>query len=264
MKNDDQGAAILTNSIYTPTKAKMFKRLLAALLDIILFFVAVSGFALVTSYAIGYQTNIDKLEEKYIEHGVYVPNEAGDYEYCVITEGDSACNTAWTNFNKDEVAIKYYDDAAIQTIYILAIAVFATELIFDFVIPTFMKNGRTIGMFCLGIALIDVKGIRITNRQLFIRFLFGKFLLVSMFPIIFFFMHFFNAWPTVGLLLSAGIILTNLIMKFLTENKVGIADAIGKTYMIDNASQVYVNTIEELNALKSEELRIQSERKPIY
>ena len=261
--NKDSESMVLKNSIYTPKKATWFKRILAFLLDVILFAVLVSGMMLLLSFVLGYQRDLELLEEKYIQYGIYVLNNSGTYEFCT-TVNNEACLDAWEAFNLDAEACAYYDSTAIKTIPILIGGIFFSELILDFIVPLFIKNGRTIGMFCLGIAYLDTKDIQITSIQLFIHFLFGKFLVVSALPVFFFLMHFFNLWPNYGLLVCLGILLVNVLMKFFTPKRMGIADSIGKMYLIDNESQVYCKTVEELSALKAKEAREKEMQKKTY
>lgn len=260
----DLHSMVLKNSIYTPKKATWFKRILAFGLDIILFAVLLSGAMLLVSYISGYQSDLKMLDTKYIEYGIKVKNDVGAYEFCADVNGSTACKEAWEAFNKDTLACQYYDNVALKTLAILFGGIFITELILDYIIPMCLKNGRTIGMFCLGLAYIDVKDIKITHLQVFVHFLFGKYILVSVIPIFFFFLHFYNILPTYGLLICVIIVLANLIMKFATPRRVGFADSIARMYMIDNEAQVYCNTIEELSALKAKEAEEKAKQKKVY
>lgn len=259
--NHESEVTILKNSIYTPKKPTWFKRILASFLDLILFAVLLTGMMLLLSYVIGYQHDLELLTQKYIEYGVYILNKDGQYEFCSEA---SSCMDAWKAFNQDALAIQYYDSVAMKTLPITIGGVFLSELILEFIIPLFLKNGRTIGMFCLGIAYLDKKDIQITHIQLFIRFLFGKFIVVSVLPLFCFYLHFFNIWPTYGLVACLAFVIGNLIMKFVTERRVGFADAIGSMYMVENEAQVYVKTTEELSKLKAEELKAKEKQKKTY
>ena len=262
---DEEGKnLVLRDSIYTPKRATWFKRILAFGLDIILFAVLLTGAMFLISYIVGFQHELELLNAKFIEYGIYLKNDEGIYEFCSDINGSTACKDAWEAFNNDALACSYYDNTALKTLPILIGGVFVTELILDYIIPMCLKNGRTIGMFCLGLAYIDTRDIKINHFQVFTHFLFGKFIVVSALPIFFFLMHFFNVFPTYGLLICVVIILANLIMKFASPKRMGIADSIGKMYMIENESQIYCNTVEELSALKAIEALEKAKQKKTY
>ncbi len=259
MKNNN-----VEKSIYSSTKPTYFRRILAFFLDLVLFLVLFTGACILSSSIIGLQDSQNQLNEKYIEHNVYVLNENNEYEFCVDKDGSTTCKIAWENFNKDEVACELYDSIAVKTTYVAALGIFISELILEFFVPVLLKNGRTVGMFCIGLGLIDNRGIKVTTLQLFMRFLFGKFIVVSMLPLFLFMYHFFGLFPGYGLILSLLIIVINALMKLFTPNRIGFVDAIGKTYMVENDQQIYVDTLEELSALKIKELEEKEKQKKPY
>jgi len=251
-----------TRSIFSPKKASIIKRLGAYLIDAILFITIFAGMVLLVSYIVGYQNNYTLLENKYIEHGVYVLKN-NSYTFC--DETTELCKQAWIDFNNDKDACYYYDHSTSLTTLIITISAFISYGILEFVIPIIFKNGQTIGMKCFRIGLIDKQGIRVKNIQIFIRFLFGKFLVSRILPIYgFIFMVFNLTGGLYGFVLAVGILLCDLGMMIFSETKSGIANAISSTYAVDLEETYIFNTIEELNNKKCEEQRILDTKKKIY
>lgn len=251
-----------TRSIFSPKKASTIKRLGAYLIDAILFITLFAGMVLLVSYIVGYQNNYSLLESKYIEHGVYILKN-NTYTFC--DETTDLCKQAWIDFNNDKDACYYYDHSTSLTTLIITISAFISYGILEFVMPMIFKNGQTIGMKCFKIGLIDKQGIRVKNIQIFIRFLFGKFLVSRILPVYgFIFMVFNLTGGLYGFVLAVGILLCDLAMMIFSKTKSGIANAISSTYAVDLEETYIFNTIEELNDKKCEEQRILDSKKKIY
>lgn len=233
-------------SMFTPVQASLGKRFAAFLLDAILFVCLFTGALLVSSYAVGYQANYEQLEEKYIEHGVFIKDDNNEYVFCDTENKD--CQDAWDAFNDDEEACAYYDKSIALSVAVITVASFTSLLVFEYIIPLIFKNGQTIGMKILKIGLIDKNGIKINHMQLFIRFLFGKFLISMILPIYGFIYMMFNfTGGLYGFILFAFINLMNILMFFTGKNHAAIPDAISNVYAV-NIEETYIfDSIEEKN-----------------
>lgn len=250
-------------SAYTPVKASLPKRIGAAIVDIILFLVLLTGILFIVSYITGFQTNNALLEAKYIETGVFIQNEIGEYVFCDTALEE--CNKAWEIFNNDPEACYYYDHAIELTTLILTISVFVTHLILELIIPLILKNGRTVGKFLFKISMVDKTGIRVKPMQVFIRFLFGKFLVTTMLPIYgVIFMAFNLTGGLLGFLMAVVILGIDLILALFSDNKAGLASTIASVYSVDGETTMIFDTIEELNAKKAEEQRQKDTKKKLY
>ena len=238
-------------SIYEPIKASKGKRLAAFLLDFILFISLFTGVMFIMSWITGYQQNSSLLQDAYIKYGIYLPNPNGN-GYYMCSDSDSSCITAWENFSKDSQALYYYSHALELTLLIITVSAFISLLIFEFIIPLLLKNGRTIGMYVMKIGLIDQEGIKANHIQLFIRFLFGKFIILTALPLYGIMFLIFNAFGGgIGLILAVVIILLNFALLIWTKKSQGIADYLGRVYAINIEETMIFSSLEELNHYKA-------------
>lgn len=147
----------------------------------------------------------------------------------------------------------------------ITISAFITYFILEFVVPMIFKNGQTIGMKCLRIGLIDKQGIKVRPRQIFIRFLFGRFLVSRILPVYgFIFMVFNLSGGLYGFLLAVIILACDLLMTLFGKDRAGIANVISSTYAVDMDETYFFNSVEEITAKKCEEQRIIDSKKSIY
>ncbi len=249
-------------SIYNPKKAPFIRRAGAYLIDVIIFATLFVGVLWLVSYIVGYQKNYELLEQKYIEHGIYILKN-GTYDFCDTTKEE--CLTGWETFNRDKDACYYYDLSTQLTLIMITISAFITYFILEFVVPMIFKNGQTIGMKCLRIGLIDKQGIKVRPRQIFIRFLFGRFLVSRILPVYgFIFMVFNLSGGLYGFLLAVIILACDLLMTLFGKDRAGIANVISSTYAVDMDETYFFNSVEEITAKKCEEQRIIDSKKSIY
>ncbi len=239
-------------SIYKTTQPSYIKRLASFVLDLVLFLILATGIGFLTSLALDTTGNLNNLHTKYVEHGVYVLNDSSEYIYCDTTKEE--CKNAWLEFNRDEVACSYYDKMVNDSLIITTVGASVSLLILEFAVPLLFKNGMTVGKKILNITLIDKRGIRVKNIQIFARCVIGKIGFVALVPTYMLIFSFFNiGGGLLGTLIFAAIELTNLCMLGLTPNHIGISDAIGGVYPVDNSTQIYFDTVEELNDAKCKE-----------
>lgn len=252
----------MAKSIFDPQKASSLKRIAAYIVDAILFITIFTGVLLLTSYIVGYQHNYKLLEAKYIEHGVYVIKN-GTYSFCDTSK--EVCVNAWKNFNLDKEACFYYDHSIELITLMITVSTFLSFLILEFLVPMIFKNGQTIGMKCFRIGLIDNKGIKVKPIQIFIRFLFGKFLVSTMLPIYgLIFMYFNLNGGFYGFVLAVGILIVDLVMTIFSKTKSGISNSISSVYAVDMDETYFFNSVEEMVERKCEEQRILDSKKKIY
>lgn len=249
-------------SLFTPVKASMNKRAGAYFIDIILYLVLVTGVLYIMSFIVGYHENFDLLEQKYIEHGVYVLKN-GVYELCL--ESDPECLAASNRFYEDPKAVYYLTRATELSVLMITLSTFVTSLIYEFIVPLFLKNGQTIGMKIMRVGLIDNEGVKVTPIQIFIRFLFGKYIICMLIPIYgFIYMGFNVGGGLLGLIVLVSVPIINLIMTYGTQTKSGIANSIAKVYAIDLDDTYIFKNKEERSRALAEQDRLKEEMKKTY
>ena len=118
------------------------------------------------------------------------------------------------------------------------------------ILPLIFKNGKTLGKKIFSIALITDDEIRVTPRCIFIRSLFGNFLVITMIPILLIFTGMTSGGGLLYTLGALAIIIGNIGSVIFTKNHQNIPDLIAKTIPVDATCQIIVDTKEELSELK--------------
>ena len=229
------------------------KRIAAFFIDLVIFVLLFTGLAFVVGEVCGYTANYEQLQEKYIEHGVGEFNEeTNEFVFCDTSKEE--CIKSYELFFADDEAMVYYDKSIELTTLILTISVFVTYAITEFVVPLVIKDRQTIGMFLFKIGLVSTDGTTVEHKQLFIRFLFGKFLLTTMIPIYGTIYSFFSAFGGIfGLIFALIIWIIDIALTLFSEKKAGIANSIGSCYACDIETSMIYDTVEEINAIKGAE-----------
>ena len=226
------------------------KRIAAFFIDLVLFLLLFTGIAFVVGEVVGYTSNYDLLQEKYIEHGVgLIDPETNEFVFCDTSKDE--CKQSYELFFKDEEAMVYYDKSVELTTLILTVSVFVTYAITEFVVPLIIKERQTVGMLLFKIGFVSTDGTKVEHKQLFIRFLFGKFLLATMIPIYGMIFSFFSAFGGIfGLVFALIIWGIDIGLTLFSEKKAGIANSLGSCYVYDIETGTVYDTIEEINAIK--------------
>lgn len=240
----------IDNVYIEPKVPSIPKRIAAFFIDLVICLLLFTGIAFVVGEAVGYTTNYEMLQEKYIDYGVgSIDPETNEFIFCEVEKEE--CKQSYELFFKDEEAMVYYDKSIELTTLILTISVFVTYLATEFIVPLFIKERSTIGMLLFKIGLVSTDGTKVEHKQLFIRFLFGKFLLATMIPIYGMIFSFFSAFGGIfGLIFALIIWGIDIGLTLFSEKKAGIANSLGSCYAYDIETGMVYDTIEEINAIK--------------
>ena len=240
----------MESKVYSLNKADPLKRLAAWFLDMILIVTIAVGFMVLTSVVIGYDKEQAKLNEYYQIHNVFVEDENGNNQFCEISSSNDSCSIAWENFGKDKDAVNQYNKVNQLTVVILSSGVFLSLLTTHFIAPLILKDGRTIGKRLLGVSLVSTDEIKVTTKQMFIWFLMGEFLVVTMIPILLKFTAMISGGGLIFSLTALAIWLINIGCVLFTKNRQNLPDLIAKTIAVDTSSQIICETKEDLAKLK--------------
>lgn len=259
MKNKPQ--EVKNKNIFSPVIASMKNRGAAYFVDLILFVIIFTGVLYLASFLVGYQDNLNLLEEQYIKYGVYVGNNSG-YELCDTTL--ETCQESLKNFYADDAAIDIYLKTTESMFLMFVVSAAISSLIYEFLIPIFMGNGETIGMKIMKICYVNEENYRVSHIQIFTRFLFGKFLVNLLIPIMGLFYFYISNGSLLALAVVIAIPLINLIMTFKTKNRSGIANTIGKMVVVSKEETFIFESKEAYIAAKCEQERIDADMKKTW
>ena len=229
-------------------KASLWKRLSAGLFDLILIAMLAVGMAALLSWAFGYNTHSQNLNDAYsryeAKYGVefQMTQEAFDG---LTQEQKDAYDTAYAALIADEEVIYHYNMVLNLTLLITTFSILITVLLLEFAVPLLLKNGQTLGKKIFGVALMRTDGIKVSPVQMFIRTVLGKFSIEIMIPVYVLMMIFFNTIGIIAVAILGAILVGELLSLVLSKTNALIHDSIAGTVAVDMASQMIFETPEE-------------------
>lgn len=241
-------------------KANMWKRISAALFDVIMLVIAVVGAALLLSYVLGYDQVSGELASVYdrYEETYGVPLDLLEEEYAALSDAERAnLDEARKAFSADEAAIRLMRVLFNYTLIIAAFSVLIAYLLLEFLVPLLFGNGQTLGKKVFGVGVMREDGVKINPLMLFVRTVLGKYTLETMIPIMVVLLIFFNAMGIFGLVVLGILIIVELAVLMTGATRPMIHDKMARTICVDIASQLIFESEEDLIAYKK---RVQAER----
>lgn len=229
-------------------KASLWKRLSAGLFDLILIAMLAVGMAALLSWAFGYNTHSQNLNDAYscyeAQYGVEFQMTQQAFDELTQEQKD-AYDTAYAALIADEDVIYHYNMVLNLTLLITTFSILLTVLLLEFVVPLLLKNGQTLGKKIFGVALMRSDGIKVSPIQMFIRTVLGKFSIEIMIPVYVLMMIFFNTIGIIAVAILGAILVGELLSLVLSKTNALIHDSIAGTVAVDMASQMIFETPEE-------------------
>lgn len=232
-------------------KASFSKRIAAALLDLILLAILVTGIALVFTMVTGYDNyRLDaQARQQHFEQEYGVKFDITAEDYAKLTEEErQRIDTAYSAMCKDETFLYNFNMMINLILLIVSGSLLISIVITDFVIPLLLKNGQTLGKKVFGIGVIRTDGVQLTTLQLFVRTILGKFTIELMIPVYIIIMLFFGTANLISLTILVGIAIIQLICVIATRTNSAIHDLMAGTVAVDLASQQIFRNTEDLLA----------------
>lgn len=229
-------------------KASLWKRLSAGLFDLILIVMLAVGIAAALSWAFGYNTHNQNLNDAYsryeAQYGVEfrISQEAFDG---MSPQEQEAYDTAYAALIADEEVIYLYNMILNLTLLITTFSILITVLLLEFGVPLLLKNGQTLGKKIFGVALMRSDGVKVSSLQMFIRTVLGKFTIEIMIPVYILMMIFFNTIGIIAVAILGAIAVAELLSLILSKTGALIHDSIAGTVAVDMASQQIFESPEE-------------------
>ena len=248
-------------------RASIAKRISAGLLDVIAVSIIATLCAWLISLAADYDGWNKKLEDAYSryesQYGVTFRITEEEYNNKSSSDKENYDN-AYKALVEDSEAMKAYSMVTNLMILTVSLGLFIAVLIWEFIVPLFLKDGRTVGSLIFGIAVMRSNGVRISHISLFIRAILGKYAIETMISVYIIMMIFMNAIGIVGPLVICGILLMQLILIISTKNNQLIHCILSDTVVVDYGSQRIFDSQEDLLEHKKREARDRAERNPYY
>ena len=234
-------------------KANMWKRISAALFDVILLGMLAVGLSLLLSLLFGYDgytAELETLSESYeAAAGVDFDISLEEYEK-LSEEARAAHDAAYEAFAKDEEANRLYAMVFQLTLNILIFGVLGAFLLLELLIPLLLGNGQTVGKKVFGVGVMRRDGVKLTGVLLFVRAILGKYTVETMLPLLIAVMIGFGLAGFGGTLLILLLLAVQLLMLALTHERLLLHDKLSHTVAVDIASQRIFDSPEALLAYK--------------
>lgn len=241
-------------------KASMWKRISAALFDMILLGIVIVGAAYLLSAVTGYDAHSQAVSQAYAhyEQQYGVTFELTQEQFQALSEEElSLYEEAYEALCDDDAAMYAYNMMVNLTLVISSISILIGYLLMEFAIPLLLGSGRTLGKKIFGIALMRTDAIRVNAPLMFIRTILGKYTIETMVPVLIIIMIFFNMAGSAAVLSLGAILLLEIILVIATRTNSLIHDLLAKTVVVDYASQRIFNSEEDLLEYKT---RLHAER----
>ncbi len=234
-------------------KASMWKRISAALCDLILLAVAAAGFAILFSAATGYDGHAQHLQdisERYeAEYGVDFQISNQDYEKLTDAERDNY-KAAFEAFSKDSEANQVYGMLVNLSFLIITFGILIACVLLELFVPLILKNGQTLGKKIFGVAVMRRDGIRISPIVLFTRVILGKYTVEIMIPVLLVLMIYWNMIGILGTVALFALLILQIVLLISSEERPVLHDKLAHTVAVDFASQMIFDTPEQKEEYK--------------
>lgn len=233
-------------------KASLGKRIAAGILDGILICILATGFAFLLSVLLGYdgyyQTLTDGYSRYETQYGVSfdIPREE-------LSDADrEKWDAAYKALSQDEEVIQAYNVVLNLTLVIASVAILLSVLAWEFAVPLLLHNGQTVGKKVFSLGLVRVDGVQVTNLQLMVRALLGKFTLEIMIPVFVILMAFWGISGLIGPIVLLALLVAQAICLCVSKTNALLHDQMAGTAVVDISSQRIFRSTEDLIAYQKQ------------
>ena len=253
--------------MYDFQKANMWKRISAALCDLILLAIVVVGFAFLLASVLGlngYITQFDELQTSYKKQYGIVTQEMYDElpaeeranyiiekDYSALTEEERAkYDEANEAFTKDSEANYIYGMIMNKSLIMVIFSILLGYVLLELIVPLIFKNGQTLGKKIFGVALMREDGVRSSPMLLFARTILGKYTVETMIPVMIIVMIVFGIMGIVGTVVIIAMLIAQIVLVAATKARTPLHDKLAHTVAVDYASQMMFDSPEAMIAYK--------------
>ncbi len=230
-------------------KANMWKRISAALFDVILLCILVVGLAYGISALLGYDSYSGQLSDIYeaYEEEYDIDLDITLAEYEALTEEEKVVYEDVHKIIGQDEEVGYINSMLLNfTFIIITFSIFLAYMILEFAVPLLFGNGQTLGKKIFGIGVMRIDGVKISPILLFARTVLGKYTVETMIPVMIVVMMYFYLMGLEGTVIIGAMLLGQLILIGVTKARTPLHDKLAQTVTVDIASQRIFDSLEEL------------------
>lgn len=230
-------------------KAGMWKRISAALLDLVLLVTVVIGVALLLSTVLNYAQYVERMDALYdeyeAEYGLSFDITAEEYQ-AMSPEEKIPYDEAYDAFANDEEALLVQGKLFTYALMIVSFSILAGYLLLEFLVPLLFGNGQTLGKKVFGIGVMRIDSVKISPLLLFARSVLGKCTVETMVPALLLVMIIFNLMGAIAVFVIIGLAVLQIVLVAATKGRTPIHDVLAQTVSVDFASQRIFDSPEAL------------------
>lgn len=235
-------------------KADFWKRISAYLFDLIMIGIVVVGVAAAMSAILKYDKYLDiveQVENEYVEKFGINPNLSND-EYNALSDEEKAVYQACeAERQKDERLVIGYNIIINFALAIASVSILIGFVVMELVVPILFKNGQTLGKKAFGLGVVHSNGVRMKGQAHFVRSIIGKCIIEAMVPTYLVLMIIFGNLGIVGTVVLVLLLGLQIFTLATTRYRSSIHDLISDTVVVDLASQLVFESVEELMDYKT-------------
>ena len=231
----------------TSNKAGLSKRASAFFIDVVLLLLLAVALAYVLSLAFGYsrfsQAYSSGIERYAAQYNVQFDKVVSQADFDALTDQQKASYEAAVAAMNEDTEILDALSSMVRLIFLIAaLSLFLAFMALEFIVPLFLKQGRTLGKKAFGLSVTKKDGSPLGPVPLLVRTFVGKYLIETMIPVLIIIITIFNA---IGLMNGPGIIgfaiilvivISNLALVFISANGCAIHDHIADTIVVSSDS----------------------------
>lgn len=242
--------------VYDIQKASVWKRISAGLFDITMIAVVAILFGIIFSSIFGfdkYSARYDEIKTSY-EQEYEIKFDKSDYDDLDEIEKalyDERYEEASDDLASNKEVISIGNLLNAMTLAIITLGILFAYIILEFIIPIIFKNGQTLGKKIFKICVVRKDCVRMNNISLFIRTFLGKFTIETMIPVLMIIMLYFGFIGTEALIVIGGILVSELLVMFISKDNLLIHDTLALTVACDIETQMIFKDEKELNEYKA-------------
>lgn len=242
-------------------KASLTKRFSAFLFDGVLIVVLAMAFMLLISMIIGYDAKAADYENRIsdIRANFDIPDleekhkiSLDDYFYLseeelakLPEEVKTAFDDCVKQLRTDSKLMKMEALLLMMSLIIVSFSLLLSFLALEFAVPLFFKNGQTLGKKMFSIAVMQIDGIKISPKVLFIRTVLGKYTIGTMVPVLMLLCLISGMAPLIPVFIILLVLLIQIVLMFTSRTFSPIHDSLAATVVVDFVSQKIFESKEE-------------------
>lgn len=232
-------------------KASVGKRIMSAIFDGILISILAVGIIAVLSGVFKTDDHLECYQQAYDKYSAQYSVNLTAKDYAELTEAqkqdyNNRASQAEKAFENDTAAVYAYNMFINLSLISITLGVLLGVLLIEFVVPLLFGNGQTLGKKIFGIALVHKDIIKVSNLQLFIRAVLGKFAIELMIPIYILMMIYFNSIGIISVVVLAVILIAQIVSLIASRTNSLLHDVMAGTVAVDMASQKIFDSREAL------------------